>query len=410
MTGRPTVVVIGAGFAGLAACRELVSAPVDIVLVDRHNFSTFQPLLYQVATGGLNPGDIAYPVRSYVRKHPNLTFRQETVTAVDTESGKVEIADGELISFDYLIVAVGAATNYFGVPGAAESARAIYTMEDAVAVRDKLARSIERASSRGVQPGELTVVIVGGGATGVEMAGALAEMRRMQLATTYEGISASDVRVVLVEQQDRLLAPFAERLSAYAATALSQRGVEVRCDESVAEVTPEHVVLKSGEVIECGLVLWAAGVGPCSLAQALDVPKVKGRLAVDEDLRVSGHDNVFAIGDVAAAAATAPLPQLAQPAIQGGQHAAKQIRLLLASQPTQPFRYHDKGIMATIGRRSAVAEIFLGIKLKGTLAWMAWLGLHIVFLLGVRNRLSVILNWAWRYLSWRRVGRVIVGN
>ncbi|MGH9171531.1 MAG: NAD(P)/FAD-dependent oxidoreductase [Acidimicrobiales bacterium] len=410
MTERPVVVVVGAGFGGLAACKELMSASVEVVVIDRHNFNTFQPLLYQVATGGLNPGDIAYPVRSFIRRHANLTFRQETVTAVDSAASRVEIAEGEPISFDYLVLAVGAATSYFGVPGAEENSHAIYTMEDAVVVRDKLAKSIERAASRGTQPGDLTVVIVGGGATGVEMAGTLAELRRMQLETTYAGISPAEVRVVLVEQADRLLTPFAPRLSSYAGQALRARGVEVRCGESVAEVAPDHVTLRSGEAISCRLVIWAAGVGASALTQSLDVPKLHGRIGVGPDLRVSGHDNIFAIGDAAAALDGHPLAQLAQPAMQEGRHAGKQIAALIGGKATAPFRYKDKGTMATIGRRSAVAEISFGIKLRGTLAWLAWLGLHIVVLVGLRNRISVLLNWGWRYLSWRRVGRVIAGS
>jgi NADH dehydrogenase len=283
-------------------------------------------------------------------------------------------------------------------------------MEDAVGVRNGLAGSLEAAASRGVEPGGLTVAIIGGGATGVEMAGALAELRAMQLKTTYRDVDAADARVILVEQRDRLLGPFDEKLSDYTVKARESRGVEVRCDDSVTEVSPGHVALDSGEVIPCSLVIWAAGVGPTRLTAALDLPKVGGRIAVADDLRVSGTENVFAIGDVAAAAAGTPLPQVAQPALQGGKHVAKQIERLLAGRPTEPFVYKDKGIMATIGRHSAVAQFPSGRKLKGNLAWLSWLGLHIFFLLGLRNRVSVLMNWTWHYVSWHKVPGVIAGG
>ncbi len=404
--------VIGAGFGGFAVCEALASTDVDIVLVDRHNYNTFQPLLYQVATAGLNPGDIAYPVRAYGRAHPRLRFRQDDVTAVDFAAKVVQFAEGPDLGYDYLVLAAGAGTTYFGVRGAAEHSRAIYTMEDAVAVRDAVLESVERAAAHGASDGDLTVVIVGGGPTGVEMAGALAELRQMEFATHYADVDATRSRIVLVEMQDRLLGAFDRRLGAYARTCLEHRGVEVRCAEGVKEVAADHVVLGSGEVIECGLAVWAAGVGPCSLTSALDVALERGRVPVGDDLRVAGHDVVFAIGDMAAAhPGDGPvLPQLAQPAIQEGRHAGQQIQRLREGLPTVPFHYKDKGIMATIGRRAAVAQLPFGLRLRGTLAWLAWLGLHIMFLVGVRNRTSVLLNWAWRYVSWGRGPRIIAGG
>lgn len=411
MDGRQRVVVIGAGFGGFAACEALASSDVDIVLVDRHNYNTFQPLLYQVATAGLNPGDIAYPVRAYARTHPRMRFRQDDVTAVDFSSKVVSFAEGPDLAYDYLVLAAGAGTSYFGVTGAEEHSRAIYTMEDAVAVRDSVLESVERAAAHGAGDGKLTVVIVGGGPTGVEMAGALAELRQMEFATHYADLDASSSRIVLVEMQDRLLGAFHPRLSAYARTALERRGVEVRCGESVKEVAADRAVLGSGEVIACGLVVWAAGVGAGLLTNALDLPLERGRVLVGEDLRVQGLDDVFAIGDMAAARSGDGdvLAQLAQPAMQEGRHVGAQIHRLREGLPTLPFSYKDKGIMATIGRRAAVADIS-GVRLRGTLAWLCWLGLHIVFLLGVRNRTSVLLNWAWRYVSWGRGPRVIAGG
>jgi NADH dehydrogenase len=414
--GRRRVVVAGAGFGGLAACEALEGAQVDVLILDRHNYNTFQPLLYQVATAGLSPGDIAYPVRSYVRRHRNVAFREAEVTGVDFDARTVQVRDGEDVAYDFLVIACGAGTNYFGVPGALEHSRAIYTMEDAIAVRDELAEALEKAASCGAAPGDLTVVVVGGGPTGVEMSGTLAELRAMEIATAYPELDPAAASIVLVEQQDSVLGAFHPRLGAYARKVLEDRGVDVRLGEVVAEVTPSAVRLASGDVIACGLVVWAAGIGPSPLVAALRAGKTKGRLEVRSDLRLEGRDDVFVVGDAAAAPAAGDgggtarlLPQLAQPAIQEGHHAGRQIKRLLDGEATEEFAYHDKGTMATIGRRAAVAELPHHVRLKGTPAWFAWLGLHLVTLLGVRNRLVVLVNWAWRYVSWKRGSKVIAG-
>ncbi len=368
MSGRCRVVVIGAGFGGLAACEALAGADLDIVLADRHNYNTFQPLLYQVATAGLNPGDIAYPVRAYTGLHPRVRFRQDEVRDVDFSTRTVLFKEGPELGYDFLVLAAGAGTTFFDIAGAAEHAKAIYTMEDAIAVRDLALGSVERASAHGAGEGDLTVVVVGGGPTGVEMAGALADLRQMELRTQYRELDPALSRLVLVEQQDRLLGAFHPKLGAYARRVLERRGVEVRCRESVKEVGPDQVVLGSGEVVACKLVIWAAGVGPCALTEALSLPKARGRVEVEDDLRVKGFADVFAIGDMAAArqgGEERALPQLAQPAIQEGRLVGEQIRRLLAGEATAPFRYKDKGIMATIGRRAAVAQLPGGLRLRG---------------------------------------------
>ncbi len=410
----PRVVIVGAGFAGLAAAGALSGAPVTTTIVDRHNYNTFQPLLYQVATAGLNPGDIAYPVRTYVRHHDKVRFREGIVTGVDWAAREVRCADGGVLPYDYLVLATGATTNYFGVEGASEHALAIYTLDDALHVRDRIFGQLERASALGAAEGALTVVVVGGGPTGVEMAGTLAELRAVALATSYRDVDPAMSKVVLVEQQDRLLGAFDERLSEYTHDELERRGVDVRLGTAVAKVADDHVVLGDGEHLRCGLVIWAAGVGPGELASTLDLDKTRGgRIAVDGDLRVHGTGAVFVAGDVAGSTSVGSdqlLPQLAQPAIQTGAHAGRQIARLVAGQSTQPFAYKDKGTMATIGRRSAVAELPGGIRLRGTAAWLAWLALHLVTLIGFRNRLSVLVNWAWRYVAWRRGPKVIVGG
>ena len=412
MSGPRRAVVIGAGFGGLAVCEALAKVEVEVVLVDRHNYNTFQPLLYQVATSGLNPGDIAYPIRAYTQSHPNVRFRQDEVIRIDFAARSITFREGPALSYDFLVLAAGAGTKYFGIQGAEEHSRAIYTMEDATAVRDMAGAVLERASSHGAQEGDLTVVVVGGGPTGVEMAGALADLRQMEFKTRYKELDAAKSHLVLIEQQDRLLGAFHPRLSTYTKRQLERRGVEVRCSESVKQASSDRVVLASGEIILCRLIIWAAGVGPCKLTEALELPKVRDRIEVGDDLRVTGFAEVFAIGDMAAvrAADGRLLPQLAQPALQEGRLAGEQIRRLVSGEETALFKYHDKGIMATIGRRAAVAQLPSGIRLRGTPAWLAWLGLHIVFLLGVRNRTSVLLNWAWRYLLWRKGPKVIAGG
>ena len=414
-SGKRRVVVIGAGFAGLAACGELSKkADLEVLLVDRHTYNTFQPLLYQVATAGLNPGDIAYPTRSFIREHPLTTFRQGTVSGIDLEEQSVEFVGEPPVSYDYLVVASGATTNFFGVPGASEHCLGLYTMEDAISVRDKSSHLLERAATFGTEESILTVVIVGGGPTGVELAGTLAELRGDELRFSYPGIDSSAARVVLIEQKERLLPSFEERLSSYAKRALEKRGVSVLLTTAVARVEEDKVVLDGGEVFACGMSVWSAGVRAGELATFLGVETTAGgRVVVLDDLRLAGHPRVFVVGDVAGTRARPGsreiLPQLAQPAIQEGRHAARQILLLDSGLSTQPFSYKDKGIMATIGRRAAVAQLQGGVRLTGTAAWLAWLGLHVVSLVGFRNRFAVLLNWAWRYVFWRGGPRMVGG-
>jgi len=412
-SGRPRVVVLGAGFGGLAAVRELSRLPVDVVLVDRHNFSTFQPLLYQVATAALNPGDVAFPVRSMLRRMTRARFAQGEVASLEAERHFVILEDGRTLEYDYLVVALGAAPHYFGVPGARERAGSIYTLDQAVAVRNQLVRRFEEAASHGVRSGSLTFVVVGGGATGVELAGAIAELAHVALVTDYNNLNPDDLRVVLVEQRPRLLEAFDERLSEYARRELRDRRVTVLLNETVESVEEGVLVLKSGREIPNALVVWAAGVTTPPVIERLGLPTGRGgRVMVGADLRVLGSESIFAIGDVALVsdASGNPLPQLAQPAIQGGVHAARQIEALLAGRGTDRFRYSDRGIMATIGRRAAVAELAGGVRLHGTIAWGAWLGLHVLTLLGGRNKASVLVNWSWHYLAWGKGPRVILGG
>jgi NADH:ubiquinone reductase (H+-translocating) len=410
---RPHVVVIGGGFGGLAAVRALRRAPVDVTLVDYHAYNTFQPLLYQVATAGLNPGDITYFLRSVSARQSNVRFRKGEVVKVDPERQVLGLDTGEEISYDYLVVASGVTTNWFGIPGAREHALALYTRSEALAVRDRIFAFLEQAAATGTDR-DLRIVVVGGGATGVEMAGALAEMRNQGLGKVYPELDPACIHITLIEMADRLLLPFDPKLSRYAAKQLTKRGVDLRLSTAVSEVREDAVVVKDGaETINSDVVIWATGIkAPDVVESSWDLPQDKGgRIVVGEDLRVQGYDNVFAVGDIAAT--PDPLAQLAQPAIQGGRHAGRQIKAAVTGRTkraSRPFHYRDKGIMATIGRSAAVAEISHVPKLKGFLAWMIWLFVHIISLLGNRNRITTLVNLSVRYLAWPRTFNVIVGE
>lgn len=421
------VVVVGAGFGGLAVVRGLRGADVDVTLVDRNNFHTFQPLLYQVATAGLNAEDVAHAVRGIVRGHEGVAFRQATVTGVDWDAAKVLLdgADGDdALPFDHLVIAAGATTEHFGIPGAEEHALALYTLDDAVAVRNHVLARFEEADAdpSSIDDGALTFAVVGGGATGVEVAGALAELFALVLRKDFPRLDLDKARIVLLEMGEHLLPAFGDRSQADARSTLEGRGVEVRTGESVSAITPTRVRLASGEDLPAHTLIWAAGVRANPLAEAIGVETGRsGRIVVDPDLRVPDHPNAFAIGDVAAIRDLgdgehdgALLPGVAQVAMQSGKHVAAEIRRELAGEAPTWFRYHDKGSMATIGRRSAVAEVPLpfgqSIRLNGTPGWLAWLGLHLVYLIGFRNRASVLLNWAWNYVTYDRGPRIIHGT
>jgi len=410
-------VIIGAGFGGLAAAEELKRAPVDVTLVDRHNFHTFQPLLYQVATSGLAAADVAYPVRGIFQRQPNVSFRQATVTGVDWGQRRLVLSEDDDLAFDHLIVAAGATTNTFGIEGVGEHGFPLYNLADSIRLRNHVLECFESADRHSglIDDGALTFVVVGGGPTGVEVAGALSELFSSVLRKDFRNLDLGRTRVVLVEMRDELLAPFSPTSRRHARQALEERRVEVRTGTTVERIAATRVHLHGGEELSAHTLIWAAGVKANAIAAQLDVPLDRsGRIEVGPDLRIDGKP-AFAIGDIAAIPARGAtghhpdlLPQLAPVAMQAGRHAARQVLRLVDGRPTARFRYVDKGTMATIGRRSAVAELPLGIKLSGTPAWFAWLGLHLVFLAGFRNRLSVFLNWAWNYLTWDRGPRLII--
>jgi NADH dehydrogenase len=411
---RPQVAVIGAGFGGLSVARGLARQPVDVTLVDRNNFTTFQPLLYQVATAGLNTADVAHPVRGLFHKQDNLRFRQGEVEGVDWDRRQLHLAGQRPLAFDQMVVAVGAVATWFGVTGAAEHALPLYTLDDAVRLRNRILGRFEAADAdpRLVEDGALTFVVVGGGPTGVETAGALAELVSIVFRRDYPQLDVGRARIVLLEARGNLLVPFKPGSQRHAEETLRARQVEVRLGEAVDEVAADHVRLQGGEILRTHTVVWAAGVTAHPLAAKLGLETTRGgRIVVDADLAVPGHPGVWVVGDIGAIPDQNgdPLPQLAPVAMQSGGHVAKQIGRQLDGKPLKPFRFRDKGTMATIGRRSAVAELPGGIRLRGTPAWIAWLLLHLLYLAGLRNRASVLLNWAWSYVTWDRASRLIFG-
>jgi NADH:quinone reductase (non-electrogenic) len=404
----PQVLVVGAGFAGLATMSSLRQANARVTLVDRNIYSTFQPLLYQVATGGLNGSDVAYPARGTARRY-HASFQHGEMAGLDAAAKKITLTDGSKLSYDYLILATGVTAAYFGVPGAAEHTQGLYTRRDAIALRNQLMDRLEYINAER-RDGEIAITVVGGGATGVELAGTLAELRNIALASAFPDIDPACMHVRLVEMAPVLLAPYHKSLRDYARSQLVQRGVDVLLGTEIRKVTADHVTLSDGQELRSDITVWAAGVAAPEAVSGWGLPQGRGgRIVTGPDLLVKGQDRIFAIGDIGLIDGQ-PLPQLAQPALQLGRFAAAQVRRLMAGQPTATFSYHDKGIMATIGRRSAVVQLPHGIRIRGTLAWLAWLGLHLITLLGNRNRISALVNLSWRYLTWARGGGLIVGD
>lgn len=421
MGRKSRVVIVGAGFGGLRLARELRHAPVDVVLVDQRNYHVFQPLLYQVATAALDPEEIAHNVRGLFHGQRNFHFRLGRVIGADWQGRQLLMAEGRPISFDYLVLAAGAVTNDFGIPGVAQHAFPLKGMDEAVQLRSHIMCQFEQADADPslIEAGALNFVVVGGGPTGVEMAGALVEWFQMVLRKDYPQLDVSRAHVILIEALDRLLSPFDPALRENTRRTLAERGVEVLLGEAVSEVRPDAVALKSGWVIPTRTVIWGAGVkgNPLAAAMGLDLAR-GGRVVVDPDLSVPGKPDVYVIGDLAASKdAQGNLhPQLAQVALQGAVHVARQIERRLA-QPDQadavraagaPFVYRDPGMMATIGRHAAVAQFPIGWRFTGFAAWLMWLFLHLVFLIGFRNRLNVLINWMWNYFTYDRSSRLIV--
>ncbi len=411
---RPHIVIIGGGFAGLYTARGLKGVDADVTVVDRHNYHLFQPLLYQVATAGLNPSDIAAPIRAILRKQKNVEVLLGEATSVDLAQKRVQLADGGSVPYDFLVIATGATHSYFGHPEWEQRAPGLKTIDDALEIRRRILlafEAAERESDPEVQKALLTFVVIGAGPTGVELAGALSEIARQTMVRDFRHIHSESARILLLEGQDRVLPVYPPDLSEKARRQLEHLGVEVILNARVTEISEREV--KIGErVIPTRTVLWGAGVQASPLAKSLAVPLDRaGRVGVEPDLTIPGHKEVFVLGDLAAVRQHdgSFVPGVAPAAIQEGQHTGENLRRAVEGQPLRAFKYRDKGSLATIGRAAAVAD-FGRVRFGGFAAWMAWLIIHIFFLIGFRNRFLVITQWAWAYLTYQRGARLITGR
>jgi NADH dehydrogenase len=410
----PRVVIVGGGFGGLYAARRLRGRDVSVTLVDRRNHHVFQPLLYQVATAGLSPGDIASPIRWILRRQKNVDVLLEIVDRIDTARRTIHFRDGAETAYDYLILAAGATHAYFGHDDWRAHAPGLKTLEDALEIRRRVLGAFEAAERDAVianRPAHLTFVIVGGGPTGVELAGALAEIAKQTLAQDFRHFDPRAARILLIEAGPSILATFPEPLRKAARRDLERLGVEVRTGTAVTRIAP-HLVDAGGVTIEAATVLWAAGVAASPLGATLGVPLDRaGRVLINPDLTIPGHPDVFVIGDLASLNGPdgKPYPGVAQVAIQMGVHAADNIVRAIEGQPLRAFRYRNLGNMATIGRASAIGDL-PGVQLKGYIGWLAWLFVHIMNLVGFRNRLVVMIQWAWAYVTYQRAVRLITSR
>jgi NADH dehydrogenase len=411
---RPRVLVLGGGFAGIGAAQKLHKSDVDVVLVDKNDYHTFQPLLYQVATGLLEQPAVGHPIRDLFHGQENARLHKDRVTAVDLDAREVQFAELKPLSYDYLVFGLGAEVNFFGVQGAAEHAFPLYTLSDAVRLKNQVLRLWEAADKDPalIEDGALNIVVVGGGPTGVETAGALAELYTGLFRKDYPDIGAHAARIVLVEAGPEIFSMFKPDIRSYAVDALTKRGVAVMTGEVVEAITPLRVRLKSGDELKAHTLVWGAGLQGNALVQSLGLELERGnRIAVDGDLRIPSHPEVFAVGDVAAI--TDPktqqvLPQLGSVALQSGEHAGETIARLVAGKETKPFKYRDKGTMATIGRGSAVVQMMGGRTMKGKAAQVAWGTVHLALLPTNESRAKAVVDWAGAGLTHQRSARISV--
>lgn len=412
---RQRVVIVGGGFGGLRLAQLLADDPVEITLVDRRNYHTFQPLLYQVATAMLDPSSIARSLRAILRRQANVEVRLGEVTGVDWDTDLVQVAEGDPIAFDILVLAAGAVTSDYGIDGVAEHAFPLKSPGEALRLRHHVLARFERAVAEPglIDHGELTFVVVGGGPTGVEMAGALVELIDNVVRKDFPGLDVDRAQVVLIEATDHLIDPFSPKSRQNARETLASRGVEVRLGTTVDAVTADAVHLARGDIVATRTLVWTAGVRANPLADTLGLAQAEGRrIVVEPDLSVPGHPNCFVIGDLAASRGEDGVvdPQMAPLAQQGADHVAEQLRRRRQGLEPERFAYKSKGVMATIGRNAAVAELPNGIRFKGRLAWVMWLALHLQRLVGYRNRFEVLSSWAWNYVTSDRTARLMIGT
>jgi NADH:ubiquinone reductase (H+-translocating) len=413
---RPRVVIVGAGFGGLHAALALRHLPVDVTVVDRRNHHTFQPLLYQVALAVLSPADIAQPIRTVLRRQSNTEVLMDEVTAIDVEDRRVSLGSGTQLSYDYLVIATGATHSYFGKNEWATYAPGLKSIEDALEIRRRVLLAFELAERQMQEHGwhpPLNFVVIGGGPTGVELAGAISDIAKLYMRHDFRHIDPSKARVLLLDNGPRVLAAYPEDLSAKAERTLFDLGVEVHTKSHVSNVGPGWIEA-NGQRIDAAVILWAAGVQASPLGKMLGAPTDKrGCVIVDNNLNPPGLPEVFVLGDLAHFEQDGhQVPGVAQPAMQMGDHIGKMIAADLAQKPRPPFRYFDKGDMATIGRMAAVAKVEWPFKahLSGFLAWITWITVHIFFLIGFRNRVAVFSQWVWNYFMFKRSARLITGD
>jgi NADH:ubiquinone reductase (H+-translocating) len=412
--GRPRVLILGGGFAGVGAGQKLKDAKADVVLVDRHDYHTFQPLLYQLATGLLETTGVGHSLRDLLEAHGDATIHKASVTGIDLDARTATFAEIEPISYDYLVLGLGAEVNFFGTEGAAEHAFPMYTLPHAVRLKDHLLERWE-ATDRDPQlaaDGALNVVVVGGGPTGVETAGAIAELYRGDLARDYRGVDVDDARITLVEAGPELFPMFKPKLRDYATKALEKRTVEVKTGTAVASVSPTRVTLKSGDELKAHTLVWGAGLQGNDLVKSLGIELQRGnRIGVGPDLSLPGHPEVYVVGDVAAIVDSKTgqvLPQLGSVALQSGEHAGETIARRIAGKDPKPFEYRDKGTMATIGRGAAVVQMLGGKTMTGVKAQLAWGTVHLALLPTNEDRAKAVVDWAGAAVSHQRVGRITV--
>jgi NADH dehydrogenase len=413
---RPRVVIVGGGFAGLNAGMALADMAVDVTLIDRRNHHTFQPLLYQVALAVLSPADIAQPIRSVFSKKKNIEVLMDEVIGMQVDQRRLSLSSGAQLEYDYLILATGSTHSYFGKDDWAKNAPGLKAVEDAIEIRRRVLLAFELAERQMVETGshpELNFVIIGGGPTGVELAGAISDISKLYMRDDFRHIDPGKARVILIEGSPRILAAYPEDLSKKAVAQLAQLGVEVHTGASVMDVQPGYVVV-GGKRLDTVVTLWAAGVQASALGKMLGAPTDKrGCVMVDLYLNPPDHQEIFICGDLAhVEEGGRQVPGVAQPAMQMGRHAAQMIAQDTAGKPRTKFHYFDKGDMATIGRHAAVANVRWPFKAHwgGTMAWLAWVSVHLFFLVGFRNRVSVFLSWAWTYLTFNRGARLITGS
>jgi len=411
---RPRVLVLGGGFAGIGAAQKLKKSDVDVVVVDKHDYHTFQPLLYQVATGLLEQPAVGHPIRDLFHDQDNARIHQDQVTSIDLDAREVTFDELKPLTYDYLVFALGAEVNFFGVEGAADHAFPLYTLPDAVRLKNHVLRTWEEADRKPelVEDGALNVVVVGGGPTGVETAGAMAELYNGVFRKDYPDVPRDRAKIILVEAGPELFPMFKEDIRRYTEKALAKRGVEAMTGEVVESITPRRVTLKSGKVLPAHTLVWGAGLQGNELVQSLGLELERGnRIGVDEELRIPAHPEVYVVGDVAAITdqkTSQVLPQLGSVALQSGEHAGKTIAGRLAGKETKPFKYRDKGTMAAIGRGSAVVQMLGGRTMKGKTASLAWGTVHLALLPTNEDRAKAVVDWAGAGLTHQRSGRITV--